>query len=410
MFRKLKSLRDTQGPTGVTRIEVPVQEDQDPKKCTVWQTIDIPSEVLRHLQRRNRKHFGQAKGTPFTRPPLSDDFGFCADTLDAQALLDGEYEFKDEDQPEVGLLLAHLKKLKPLADQTVTATITEEEFRSKLWVWRESTSMSPSGQHLGHFKSLLACHKYSDVSEEDTPEDIRKRDELDQIQAKLLRLRLQIVNYALRTGYSYRRWQTIANSHILKEPGNIKIHGTRVIHIYEADYNLALGVKWRQAMHRAQEAKLLSEGQYGSRANRKAQDPVLLEELHFDLSRVSRKTIAQTSYDAASCYDRIPPSLAMMASRKYGMDITLTFVNSRTLEMAQYRIRTDLGLSSTGYTHTIAFPIYGTGQGSANSPIIWSLRVKGTRRKSEVGGARRPRPRVGSFGGNSGRPTRIARG
>jgi hypothetical protein len=61
----------------------------------------------------------------------------------------------------------------------------------------------------------------------------------------------------------------------------------------------------------------------------------------------------------------------MLASRKFGMEITVTFVNAKTLERAQYRIRTDLGLADTGYTHTIAFPMYGTGQGSANSPTIW---------------------------------------
>ena len=86
----------------------------------------------------------------------------------------------------------------------------------------------------------MARHEYSDVTDEDSSLDIAKRNELDGIQLKLLRLRVQIVNYSLRTGHSYRRWQTIANSHILKEPGNIKIHRTRVIHIYEADYNLAL--------------------------------------------------------------------------------------------------------------------------------------------------------------------------
>jgi hypothetical protein len=101
-----------------------------------------------------------------------------------------------------------------------------------------------------------------------------------------------------------------------------------------ADYNLALGVKWRQAIHRAEELNLLNDGQYGSRTNRKAQDPVLLEELQFDLSRVTRKTLVQTSYDAASCYDRIPPSLAMLASRKFGMDLTVTFVDTKTLERA----------------------------------------------------------------------------
>ena len=238
-------------------------------------------------------------------------------------------------------------------------------------MWRESTSTSPSGQHLGHFKSLLARHEYSDVADEDSPDDIAKRNELDGIQNHLLRLRLQIINYSLRTGHGYHRWQTITNSHILKEPGNIKIHRTRVIHIYEADYDLAVGVKWREAMHGAGEASVLNDGQYGSRPLRQAQDPVLLEELQLVISRVTRKTLVLTNYDATSCYDRIIPSLVMLSSRNFGMSKTATLANMRTLEQAHYRIRTDLGLAPTGYFHSPDNPIYGTGQGSLNSPMLW---------------------------------------
>ena len=74
---KLKSARSTQeAPVGMTRIEIPVHPEQDPKVCIEWQLIDIPSEVLTHLQARNRQHFSQAQGTPFTVPPLSIDLGF----------------------------------------------------------------------------------------------------------------------------------------------------------------------------------------------------------------------------------------------------------------------------------------------------------------------------------------------
>jgi hypothetical protein len=40
---------------------------------------------------------------------------------------------------------------------------------------------------------------------------------------------------------------------ILKEPDNHKIHRLRVLHPFEADYNLILGVKWRQLMRHAKE-------------------------------------------------------------------------------------------------------------------------------------------------------------
>ena len=34
-----------------------------------------------------------------------------------------------------------------------------------------------------------------------------------------------------------------------KDPGNPKIHRLRVIHLYDPDYNLILGVKWRELIH-----------------------------------------------------------------------------------------------------------------------------------------------------------------
>jgi hypothetical protein len=61
----------------------------------------------------------------------------------------------------------------------------------------------------------------------------------------------------------------------------------------------------------------------------------------------------------------------MLISKKYGVPPTVTTANALTLELAKYRIRTDLGLASEGYTHSPETPIYGTGQGSGNSPAIW---------------------------------------
>jgi hypothetical protein len=38
---------------------------------------------------------------------------------------------------------------------------------------------------------------------------------------------------------------------------------------------------------------------------------------------------------------------------------------------AKYRLKTELGVSNEFYQHTVEHPIYGTGQGSGNSPMIW---------------------------------------
>jgi hypothetical protein len=43
----------------------------------------------------------------------------------------------------------------------------------------------------------------------------------------------------------------------------------------------------------------------------------------------------------------------------------------KTLQYASYDVRTDLGMASEGYQHNNETPVYGTGQGSGNSPAIW---------------------------------------
>ena len=126
-------------------------------------------------------------------------------------------------------------------------TITEHEYISKLRVWKESTSTSPSGLHLEHYKALIARHAYSDI---DNAED-ELRAEWNNMQSCLLTLHVQMLNYALERGYSYIRWHTVVNTILFKDLDNVRIHRTRVIHIYEADYNLTLGIKWRMALYQA---------------------------------------------------------------------------------------------------------------------------------------------------------------
>jgi hypothetical protein len=82
---------------------------------------------------------------------------------------------------------------------------------------------------------------------------------------------------------------------------------------------------------------------------------VLIEELQLEMSRITRKTLIQTNYDATSCYDRIIPNLAMMVSQKYGVHSQVTATNARTLEKEEYRIRTESGLAPKGYQHNQHF-------------------------------------------------------
>ena len=293
LFAKLRAARVKGDRRGVVALEIPVHPESDPKTCSEWRTIDVPSEIVEQLQIRNRKHFGQAHGSPFTVPPLADDLGFCGDRESADAILNGQYD-SSPFQENIQLLLQHLRLTEEMIQAESYPTITEKEFRGKLQAWRETTSTSPSGLHLGHWKALIARHEYSDEEDLSPPADpaipppISKRDEWNHMQNELFDLYLNMINYALERGYSYQRWQKVVNTILFKDPDNVKIHRTRVIHIYEVDYNMVLGLKWRMALYQAEALKELNEGQYGSRPERNAIDPVMLEELQFEISRLSR--------------------------------------------------------------------------------------------------------------------------
>ena len=89
------------------------------------------------------------------------------------------------------------------------------------------------------------------------------------------------------------------------------------------------------------------------------------------MGRLTRKPCIHFDNNATSCYDRIPCFLANLASRKYGMHRKICFVQGCTLEEAKYHLKTKLGVSDDFIEHSQAYPIYGTGQGSGNSPTYW---------------------------------------
>jgi hypothetical protein len=83
MYKKLRFIRrDNTNQSGLSRLEVPTDPTDDPKKCTSWKTVNSAEEITQYLLARNRSHFGQAAGTPFTVPPLKQIVDFRASTTE----------------------------------------------------------------------------------------------------------------------------------------------------------------------------------------------------------------------------------------------------------------------------------------------------------------------------------------
>jgi hypothetical protein len=118
--------------------------------------VDTKEELELRILARNKLHFAQAEGTPFTEAPLK---GLTPnDALDS---------FSDPDGARLRLLagtfaethsvMAILKDAFLDRPPLISPTISFEDFVTSLLHWDEKTSTSPSEQHLGLYKSILTA-------------------------------------------------------------------------------------------------------------------------------------------------------------------------------------------------------------------------------------------------------------
>ena len=371
-WKKINRTTKKKTSVGLRQVDVPTSwsldgaqrmELDDPKKSRHFKTIDAPEEVKTYLQCRNKLHFGQAHGSPPTVPPLSHVLDWKAQSSTVEMVLEGDFD-SDELSDLETILLTHCKKEDDFSFDE-PPSITLKEWKKKIFHWKESTTTSPSGVHLGHAKALFAR---VGIPLENSGEDAN---EIRSWQRSLLEYHVGMLNYALKYQYSYDRWKKVTSVMIEKDPGSAKIHRLRVIHIYEYDYSLLLAIFWNKAMKDSELRGTIHAGQYGGRNGHDAQSLVYSEILRIETSVLARRNLIQFDNDASSCYDRIIPSLSSLIARKKGVHPKVVGVHATTLKEARYHLKTAFGVSDEYYQHCDAFPIYGTGQGSTNSPIIW---------------------------------------
>jgi hypothetical protein len=116
----------------------------------------------------------------------------------------------------------------------IDCEISEEDFISGFKGWRESTSNSPSGSHLGDYKAIATDPDLKIKK----PEDLHLRE----CETNLLRCSS---SYSIWTP---KRWCTSIMVMIKKDPGSPRIKRLQVIHLFEADYNLSLKLLWGKRM------------------------------------------------------------------------------------------------------------------------------------------------------------------
>jgi hypothetical protein len=338
--KKIRNFVKPGQSSGLQTVLVPV-DHHDPKTATVWKTIDDPQQVVAVLQARNQKHFRQAEGTPFT----TREFGkipFDGSGPVADAVLDGTYKSSD---PVVQLLLDELFRpannvLPRIADLLSAVT---DRFKK----WGKTTSVSPfSKRYLTQYISLIRIIREPSKHQDTPPILPPAAQALASIAKELLQLHVSLLQLGIQHKHSYSRWQRVANLMLEKDFGIPKIHRLRIIHLYEADLNLLMGIYFARVLVRHIESNhRFNDGCYGNRAGLSAHEPVFVEELQNTICYLSRTNRLDQDNDATACYDRIPPNLANLVSGSNDMDQDLCTIHGATLDDMSYHLLTALGIS-----------------------------------------------------------------
>jgi hypothetical protein len=251
-------------------------------------------------------------------------------------------------------ILRHIANRKQLP--AIDTYLSPEEVANGFKRWKESTSTSPSGCHLG-LRRIPAIPTY-----EKETEKIRK---------DILGVQTHIINIPLKQGFSPKRWQTVINTMLEKLPGNPLLHKLRVIHILEADYNLALkAIFGRRLLRNCEAFGTLGDLQDGFRKGRSTTRTLLHNEILNDYNKRLRIDNFIGMTDISGCFDRILPSIVALLNRKNGCPKEAVQMHSETLKLARYYVKTQHGISKEFYSNEIT-PVYGNGQGAGDSPSQW---------------------------------------
>ncbi len=190
-----------------------------------------------HLIAYCQEHFKEAHGSPYTVPPLSTLLHPDSLTPFGQQVLTGSIDFPSlEVSHHAKLLLQHQKAWK---QQHLLRfhTLTFDDMISGFWKWPERTSTSPSGRHLGIYKSLSKdANRLQRCKQPPMKQPTATTPAQQPVYdgKNMLKLIHQLLCMAVQHCHTFDWWRTIWNLFLEKEIGVPKITKLRVLHIVDS--------------------------------------------------------------------------------------------------------------------------------------------------------------------------------
>ena len=116
---------------------------------------------------------------------------------------------------------------------------------------------------------------------------------------------------------------------------------------------------------------MLSQWNFGGRPGARVHSALLLKTIFYNYLHFTRHNAIIFDNDAKACFDRIIPSLGLMATERLGMPQQATASMLATIKGMHFFIRTAHCISPGFYTSTAAAIILGVLKGSRAAPCIW---------------------------------------
>ena len=290
--------------------------------------------------KHNWSLFNSAASTPFTINPLSN-VGVSATTFKIFHLPDGtEIRMPPGTFLETETILDLLRQPLPgAANSNISAHISLGDFTGAIKAWKEHTSTSPSGRHLGHYKLLVK-----------TMEDSNAREEARSAARDILTLMVQMLALAREKGFILERWIKAINVMIYKKPCVFLIEKLGIIHLFEANYNLVIGTIFiRRALYSGVENHSLHSSQW-AQPGRQCSDVVIMRELTLGVSKITKTHLAGSKNDASTCYDRIVMNLVLEVFDPMRAPTGPIRLQEETLLRVVHCLKTGFGTSAASYT------------------------------------------------------------
>jgi hypothetical protein len=159
-----------------------------------------------------------------------------------------------------------------------------------------------------------------------------------------------------------------------KIPGMPIINKLRIIQLLRSDLNQVLRSAFARNISKlAQETPgIISEHQYG-RSHQTFLTPVLNKLITVQLLIKNKTNGIVFDSDVKGCYNRIVSGIALAALRRIGYSKNSVRILGLLWAQLEHHVATWFGVSYTSYKSNLDKLLYGIGQGSCSSSIVWAL-------------------------------------